>query len=326
MAQTETPFWQVQAVFDPDGGGKDFAYTIARGRVDWAGDVRGDRGQALPAGSSTQRVGTARAADWRSAARWARWCSSPAGIGNVGRAAALAAGREHLSRENPMTCKRIFSGIATLLLTASLVGATPPPAVAVAPPHFGGWGISHPVSSTERAVCTSGFNATRSDGRPIVITAGHCGLRGWVWYSASGGQRLGTTYLRRYAGSTGNNDWALIRSSGNYRLPGRIRAGGETKDVVRWGRPRVGQWACMCGRTSGTRCGRVTAVSPGHYIIADIATRDGDSGGPLYHPIPGTNNVVAWGILSGRVVGTNNSKYQPIGEILGTHDLTLRTN
>jgi hypothetical protein len=28
MAQTETPFWQVQAVFDPDGGGKDFAYTI----------------------------------------------------------------------------------------------------------------------------------------------------------------------------------------------------------------------------------------------------------------------------------------------------------
>lgn len=28
---TRTPFWQVQAVFDPDGGGSDFAYTIGLG-------------------------------------------------------------------------------------------------------------------------------------------------------------------------------------------------------------------------------------------------------------------------------------------------------
>lgn len=217
--------------------------------------------------------------------------------------------------------RRLTVALAGTGLAMSSLVATPAQA---APTFHAGWGIARPTSSTTAVACTDGFHGRASDGRPVMITAGHCGPKGATWLAAKDWRAIGKTTRRVFRTDSTGNDWAIVRSNGNYALRPTVVDGGSVKYVARLGRPKAGMTVCTTGRTSGTRCGSVTRVKRNGIVVTDIVSQHGDSGSPLYRRIPGTNRVAALGILSYGDEQTY-SAYQRLSEVLNKTGVRLRT-
>ncbi|MER7780549.1 S1 family peptidase [Streptomyces sp. NPDC096191] len=157
-----------------------------------------------------------------------------------------------------------------------------------------------PILSTAGR-CSAGFNVT--DGRSeFILTAGHCGPTGSVWFGDGGGDRqVGKTV----AGSFPGDDFSLVEYANGKAGDGAdVVAVGDGKGVriTGIGEPAVGQRVFRSGSTSGLRDGQVTALDATvNYpegtvtglIETDVCAEPGDSGGPMF------SEGVALGVTSG---------------------------
>ncbi|MFF4469996.1 S1 family peptidase [Streptomyces sp. NPDC001599] len=159
---------------------------------------------------------------------------------------------------------------------------------------------AEPILSTAGR-CSAGFNVT--DGTSdFILTAGHCGPTGSVWFGdGTGDRQVGRTV----AGSFPGDDFSLVRYENGKAGDGAgVVAVGDGKGVriTGAGEPAVGQRVFRSGSTSGLRDGRVTALDATvNYpegtvtglIETDVCAEPGDSGGPMF------SEGVALGVTSG---------------------------
>ncbi|MFD6037459.1 S1 family peptidase [Streptomyces griseoincarnatus] len=184
-----------------------------------------------------------------------------------------------------------------------------------------------PVLSTAGR-CSAGFNVT--DGRrEFILTAGHCGPQGSVWFSDGGGRKkVGTTV----GGSFPGDDYSLIAYEGGKagENAGVVAVGGgKGVRITGVADPTVGQRIFRSGSTSGLRDGEVTALdvtvnypegTVGGLIESDVCAEPGDSGGPMF------SEGVALGVTSG---GSGDCRsggityFQPLTKALADLDLKL---
>ncbi|MEU7473985.1 S1 family peptidase [Streptomyces sp. NPDC044984] len=179
---------------------------------------------------------------------------------------------------------------------------------------------ARPILSTAGR-CSAGFNVT--DGkREFILTAGHCGPDGSVWFAdGQGRQEVGTTV----GGSFPGDDYSLIEYTGGRAGEGAgVVAVGDGKGVRITGvaDPAVGQRVFRSGSTSGLRDGEVTALDAtvnypegtvSGLIESDVCAEPGDSGGPMF------SEGIALGVTSGgsgdcRSGGT--TYFQPVTKAL----------
>ncbi|CAM5667456.1 S1 family peptidase [Streptomyces fumanus] len=178
--------------------------------------------------------------------------------------------------------------------------------------------------------CSAGFNVTDGD-RDFILTAGHCGPSGSVWFAGDGGGReVGETV----AGSFPGDDFSLVEYAGGRAGAGAdVVAVGDGKGVriTGAGDPAVGQRVFRSGSTSGLRAGRVTAVDATvNYpegtvtglIETDVCAEPGDSGGPMF------SEGVALGVTSGGngdCAEGGTTFFQPVREALASLGVRLVT-
>lgn len=149
--------------------------------------------------------------------------------------------------------------------------------------------------------CSIGFNVT--DGQnEFMLTAGHCGPEGSVWFSDDQGQQeIGQTTATNFPGA----DYSLVRyledtpsNSSNVVSVGD----GNGVRITSVGEAAVGQRVFRSGSTSGFRNGEVTGLDATvNYpegtvtglIETTVCAEPGDSGGPMF------SEGVALGVTSG---------------------------
>ncbi|MGW0883524.1 S1 family peptidase [Streptomyces sp. NPDC002671] len=160
---------------------------------------------------------------------------------------------------------------------------------------------AQPILSTGGR-CSAGFNVTDGQ-RDFILTAGHCGPAGSVWFADSQGDRqLGTTVNSSFPGS---GDFSLVRyDSGRAGNGADVVAIGGGKGVRITGAAdaAVGERVFRSGSTSGLHDGQVTALdatvnypegSVTGLIETNVCAEPGDSGGPLF------SAGIALGVTSG---------------------------
>ncbi|MYR45679.1 S1 family peptidase [Streptomyces sp. SID5910] len=179
---------------------------------------------------------------------------------------------------------------------------------------------ARPILSTAGR-CSAGFNVT--DGKSdFILTAGHCGPTGSVWFGAGGGDRqLGTTV----AGSFPGDDFSLVAYEGGRAGDGAgVVAVGDGKGVriTGTGEAAVGQRVFRSGSTSGLRDGQVTALDAtvnypegtvSGLIQTNVCAEPGDSGGPMF------SEGIALGVTSGGsgdCAKGGTTFFQPVTEAL----------
>ncbi|MFJ5775455.1 S1 family peptidase [Streptomyces sp. NPDC093094] len=159
---------------------------------------------------------------------------------------------------------------------------------------------AQPILSTSGR-CSAGFNVT--DGRSdFILTAGHCGPTGSVWFADSrGGEELGRTVNGSFPG----DDYSLVSYTNGRAGDGADvvdLGGGRGVRITGAGDPSVGQRVFRSGSTSGLHDGVVRAVdvtvnypegSVSGLVETDVCAEPGDSGGPLF------SEGIALGITSG---------------------------
>ncbi|MEU3342042.1 S1 family peptidase [Streptomyces sp. NPDC002144] len=149
--------------------------------------------------------------------------------------------------------------------------------------------------------CSAGFNVTNGQ-TDFILTAGHCGPTGSVWFANSqGNQQLGTTVQQNFPGS----DFSLVQyASGTAGQGADIVAIGNGNGVRITGvsDPVVGERVFRSGSTSGLHDGEVKGLDATvNYpegtvtglIETNVCAEPGDSGGPLF------SEGIALGITSG---------------------------
>ncbi|CAL9629529.1 S1 family peptidase [Streptomyces sp. enrichment culture] len=159
---------------------------------------------------------------------------------------------------------------------------------------------AQPILSTAGR-CSAGFNVT--DGRAdFILTAGHCGPTGSVWFAGpQGGEEVGRTVRGSFPG----DDYSLVGYTGGRAGDGADvvdLGGGRGVRITGAADPSVGQRVFRSGSTSGLHDGVVRAVdvtvnypegSVSGLIETDVCAEPGDSGGPLFA------EGIALGITSG---------------------------
>jgi streptogrisin C len=172
-----------------------------------------------------------------------------------------------------------------------------------------------------RVLCSVGFAVAGG-----FVTAGHCGGVGST--TSGSGAAQGT-----FRGSSfPDNDYAWVQVNANWVSRPVVNTwNGGTTNVAGSQEAAVGSSVCRSGRTTGWRCGTITAKNvtvnySGSYVYGLVASsacaQPGDSGGSF---ITGDQ---AQGVTSG--AGGNCSSggttvYQPVNEILGVYGLSLTT-
>ncbi|MCH5671253.1 S1 family peptidase [Streptomyces gilvus] len=149
--------------------------------------------------------------------------------------------------------------------------------------------------------CSAGFNVTNGQ-TDFILTAGHCGPTGSVWFANSqGNQQLGTTVQQNFPGS----DFSLVQyASGTAGQGADIVAIGNGNGVRITGvsDPVVGERVFRSGSTSGLHDGEVKGLDATvNYpegtvtglIETNVCAEPGDSGGPMF------SEGIALGITSG---------------------------
>ncbi|MDO0924498.1 S1 family peptidase [Streptomyces sp. TG1A-8] len=176
--------------------------------------------------------------------------------------------------------------------------------------------------------CSAGFNVT--DGRrDFILTAGHCGPAGSVWFAGGqGGGPLGRTVNSGFPGT----DFSLVRYDSGSAGDGAgvvATGGGQGVRITGAADPAVGQRVFRSGSTSGLHGGRVTALNATvNYpegtvtglIETTVCAEPGDSGGPLFA------RGVALGITSGGsgdCVTGGTTFFQPVTKAMAALDVRL---
>ncbi|MEU2060440.1 S1 family peptidase [Streptomyces sp. NPDC013455] len=176
--------------------------------------------------------------------------------------------------------------------------------------------------------CSAGFNVT--DGRSdFILTAGHCGPAGSVWFSDTRGDRqLGSTVNSAFPGS----DFSLVQYAGGKAGAGAdvvAVGGGKGVRITGAADPAVGQRVFRSGSTSGLRDGQVTALNATvNYpegtvtglVETTVCAEPGDSGGPLF------SEGVALGVTSGGngdCTTGGTTFFQPVTKALSTLGVRL---
>ncbi|MEH0416492.1 S1 family peptidase [Streptomyces sp. B21-083] len=186
---------------------------------------------------------------------------------------------------------------------------------------------AQPILSTGGR-CSAGFNVTNGSA-DFILTAGHCGPNGSVWFADTGGS---TEIGKTISGSFPINDYSLVQYNGG--------SAGDGADVVAIGNgrgvritgaadPTVGQKVFRSGSTTGLRDGKVTGLNAtvnypegtvSGLIETTVCAEAGDSGGPLF------SEGIALGITSG---GNGDCKtggttfFQPVTKALAALNVRL---
>ncbi|BCB73718.1 hypothetical protein GCM10022251_80150 [Phytohabitans flavus] len=172
-----------------------------------------------------------------------------------------------------------------------------------------------------RVLCSVGFAVSGG-----FVTAGHCGGVGST--TSGSGAAQGT-----FRGSSfPDNDYAWVQVNSNWvSRPVVNTYNGGTTNVAGSQEAAVGSSVCRSGRTTGWRCGTITAKNvtvnySGSLVYGLVASsacaQPGDSGGSF---ISGNQ---AQGVTSGAGGDCNSggtTVYQPVNEILGVYGLSLTT-
>ncbi|MFJ6197459.1 ricin-type beta-trefoil lectin domain protein [Micromonospora sp. NPDC092111] len=170
-------------------------------------------------------------------------------------------------------------------------------------------------------LCSVGFAVAGG-----FVTAGHCG---GVGSSTSGsGVAQGTFRGSSFPG----NDYAWVQVNSSWVATPTVNTyNGGTTSVAGSAEAAVGSSVCRSGRTTGWRCGTITARDvtvnySGSLVYGLVASsacaQPGDSGGSF---ISGNQ---AQGVTSGAGGDCNSggtTVYQPVNEILGAYGLALTT-
>lgn len=176
--------------------------------------------------------------------------------------------------------------------------------------------------------CSAGFNVT--DGRrDFILTAGHCGPNGSVWFADNRGtQQIGQTIQQNFPGG----DFSLVEyANGDAGAGADVVSIGDGKGVRITGAadPAVGQRVFRSGSTSGLRDGEVTALNATvNYpegtvtglIETNVCAEPGDSGGPMF------SEGVALGVTSGGSGDCDSGGttfFQPVTKALAALDVQL---
>ncbi|MFF7559673.1 S1 family peptidase [Streptomyces pseudovenezuelae] len=159
---------------------------------------------------------------------------------------------------------------------------------------------AQPILSTGGR-CSAGFNVTNGQS-DFILTAGHCGPAGSVWFADTGGtNQLGKTVSQSFPG----NDFSLVQYANGKAGDGAgvvFIGNGKGVQITGAGDPSIGQRVFRSGSTSGLRDGQVTGVnSTVNYpegtvtglIETNVCAEPGDSGGPMF------SEGIALGITSG---------------------------
>ncbi|GAA3980487.1 S1 family peptidase [Streptomyces marokkonensis] len=164
---------------------------------------------------------------------------------------------------------------------------------------------AEPILSTAGR-CSAGFNVTDGQ-RDFILTAGHCGPTGSVWFG-DGGSEGGDgdrQVARTVAVSFPGDDFSLVAYANGGAGDGAdvvAVGGGKGVRITGAGEPAVGQRVFRSGSTSGLRDGRVTALDATvNYpegtvtglVQTDVCAEPGDSGGPMF------SEGIALGLTSG---------------------------
>ncbi|MEU9284648.1 S1 family peptidase [Streptomyces sp. NPDC048275] len=149
--------------------------------------------------------------------------------------------------------------------------------------------------------CSAGFNVTNGRNE-FILTAGHCGPAGSVWFGDNqGAQQLGQTVSKSFPGG----DFSLIQyTNGQNDTTNNVVSigGGKGVEIIGSADPTVGQRIFRSGSTSGLRDGKVTALNATvNYpegtvtglIETTVCAEPGDSGGPMF------SEGIALGVTSG---------------------------
>ncbi|WP_217206843.1 S1 family peptidase [Streptomyces sp. AC550_RSS872] len=176
--------------------------------------------------------------------------------------------------------------------------------------------------------CSAGFNVTDGQ-RDFILTAGHCGPDGSVWFADNRGtQQVGQTIKQNFPGA----DYSLVQyASGDAGAGADVVSIGAGKGVRITGAadPAVGQRVFRSGSTSGLRDGEVTALGATvNYpegtvtglIETNVCAEPGDSGGPMF------SEGVALGVTSGGSGDCNaggTTFFQPVTKALAALDVKL---
>ncbi|KKD07880.1 S1 family peptidase [Streptomyces sp. WM6386] len=159
---------------------------------------------------------------------------------------------------------------------------------------------AQPILSTGGR-CSAGFNVTNGQS-DFILTAGHCGPTGSVWFADNRGRtQIGKTIEQNFPGA----DFSLVQYDGGRAGDGAdVVAIGDGNGVRITGAadPTVGQRVFRSGSTSGLRDGTVTALNATvNYpegtvtglIETNVCAEPGDSGGPMF------SEGIALGVTSG---------------------------
>ncbi|WP_134042241.1 S1 family peptidase [Streptomyces bluensis] len=186
---------------------------------------------------------------------------------------------------------------------------------------------AQPIFSTSGR-CSVGFNVTNGQSR-FMLTAGHCGPAGSVWFDDTQGTRqIGRTITSNFPGA----DYSLVQyDNEDESEASNVVAIGEGRGVriTSVADATVGQKVFRSGSTSGLAEGEVTALNATvNYpegtvtglIETTVCAEPGDSGGPLF------SESVALGVTSG---GNGDCKsggttfFQPLTKALTALNVTL---
>jgi len=159
---------------------------------------------------------------------------------------------------------------------------------------------AQPILSTGGR-CSAGFNVTNGQS-DFILTAGHCGPTGSIWFADTGGNnQLGKTVTQSFPG----NDFSLVQYANGKAGDGAgvvFIGNGKGVQITGAGDPSIGQRVFRSGSTSGLRDGQVTSVNATvNYpegtvtglIETNVCAEPGDSGGPMF------SEGIALGITSG---------------------------
>ncbi|OIJ68860.1 S1 family peptidase [Streptomyces mangrovisoli] len=186
---------------------------------------------------------------------------------------------------------------------------------------------AQPILSTNGR-CSAGFNVT--DGTTdFILTAGHCGPKGSIWFADSkGDQQLGTTVEDTFPGS----DFSLVQyASGKAGDGADVVAigGGSGIRITGLGDATVGEKVFRSGSTSGLHDGEVTGLNATvNYpegtvtglIQTNVCAEPGDSGGPLF------SDGIALGVTSGGsgdCTAGGTTFFQPVTQAVQTLGVKL---
>jgi streptogrisin D len=176
--------------------------------------------------------------------------------------------------------------------------------------------------------CSAGFNVTNGRNE-FILTAGHCGPAGSVWFGDNQGkQQVGQTV----SGSFPGNDFSLIQyNNGENDTGNNVVAigGGKGVQIIGAADATVGQRVFRSGSTSGLHDGQVKGLNATvNYpegtvtglIETNVCAEPGDSGGPLF------SEGIALGVTSGGngdCTSGGTTFFQPITKALTTLNVKL---